>query len=381
MGRSRYRRRAIAAITASGYFIYGRPVSGWSFVFLPRLLLAVCLLGFHLGAAEAPGEAETDVAAVGGALADGGVVGVDAAAAGADGAKEVVDVEEEGQAAVEEVGTHAAVEGEIGVDLGQWRLGAAAIDGVGEELQAVEPAGRRVFKNLCPEVKSQRVAEHLALLPHITAVVGRADTTVLHTVVVVEEVGVEPNIHEIQRPQGGVEADAALPCVADVGGLGEGDDAPEAVAVGHVGEGTGVVAVGVVPRAEADAAEVVEVAFPTKFQIVGIAFAQRGIAVGVGVVAIDGEACELRGGGRRDVVGVAEGEVMHRLGAVADVDGGAEGEVMLAHIAAVGIRVVEVVPGVVHRQRGTEGEAAEVVLGADVRREFVGAIGVGIAAK
>ena len=92
------------------------------------------LLGFHLGAAQAEGEAEADVAAVGGALADGGVVGVDAAAAGADGAEEVVDVEEERQTAVEEVGTHAAVESEVGVDLGQRCLRAAAIDGVGEEL-------------------------------------------------------------------------------------------------------------------------------------------------------------------------------------------------------------------------------------------------------
>ena len=59
------------------------------------------LLGFHLGAAEAPGEADADVAADGGALADGGVIGVDAVAASADGAEEVVDVEEDGQAAVE----------------------------------------------------------------------------------------------------------------------------------------------------------------------------------------------------------------------------------------------------------------------------------------
>ena len=47
------------------------------------------LLGFHLGAPDAPGEAETDVAAFGGRFADGGVVGVEAAAAGADGAEDI----------------------------------------------------------------------------------------------------------------------------------------------------------------------------------------------------------------------------------------------------------------------------------------------------
>ena len=57
----------------------------------------------------------------------------------------------------------------------------------------------------------------------------------------------------------------------------------------------------------------VEVAFPTEFEVVGVAFAEGGIAGGVVVVAIDGEARELLAGGRRDVVGVAEGEVVHRL--------------------------------------------------------------------
>ena len=86
------------------------------------------LLGFHLGASDAPGEAEADVAAFGGRFADGGIVGVEAAAAGADGAEHISHVEEQRQATVEEVGTHAAVEGEVGVDLGQRGLGAAAIE-------------------------------------------------------------------------------------------------------------------------------------------------------------------------------------------------------------------------------------------------------------
>lgn len=92
------------------------------------------LLLFHLCSTESPGEAEADVTALGGTLADGWVVGVDAAAASADGAEDIVDIEEERQAAVEDVGTHAAVECEIGCNLGQRRLGAAAIDCVGEEL-------------------------------------------------------------------------------------------------------------------------------------------------------------------------------------------------------------------------------------------------------
>ena len=45
----------------------------------------MCLLGFHLCASDAPGEAEADVAAFGGRFADEWIVGVEAAATGADG--------------------------------------------------------------------------------------------------------------------------------------------------------------------------------------------------------------------------------------------------------------------------------------------------------
>ncbi len=61
------------------------------------------LLGFHLGAPNAPGESEADVAALGGRFTDRGVVGVEAAATGADGAEQIDHVEEQRQATVEEV--------------------------------------------------------------------------------------------------------------------------------------------------------------------------------------------------------------------------------------------------------------------------------------
>ena len=86
-----------------------------------------------------------------------------------------------------------------------------------------------MFKNFCPEVETQRVAQHLVLLPPAW--------TVLDAVVVVEEVGVEPYVHKVERTKGCVEAYAALPCGADVGRLAEGDYTTEAVAVGHIGEG------------------------------------------------------------------------------------------------------------------------------------------------
>lgn len=95
------------------------------------------LLAFHFGAANAPGEAKADVAAGEGTFACGGVVWVDAFTACADGAEKVVDVEEEGESAVEEVGACSAVEREVGVDGGEEGLGAAAVGGVGEELQFV----------------------------------------------------------------------------------------------------------------------------------------------------------------------------------------------------------------------------------------------------
>ncbi len=88
---------------------------------------------------------------------------------------------------------------------------------------------------------------------------------ILHTVVVVVEIGVETDVHEVGWAQGGVEPDAGVAGGADIEGLREGDNAAEAVAVGDVGEGASVVAVGVVPSGEAYGAEVVEVAFPAEF--------------------------------------------------------------------------------------------------------------------
>ena len=136
-------------------------------------------------------------------------------------------------------------------------MGAAAAGGVGEELQFVP--------QFCPKVEPERVAEHFAFLPVAGAI--------LHTVVVVVEIGVETDVHEVGWAQGGVEPDAGVAGGADIEGLREGDDAAEAVAVGDVGEGASVVAVGVVPSGEAYGAEVVEVAFPAEFEVVGIAIA------------------------------------------------------------------------------------------------------------
>ena len=95
------------------------------------------LLAFHFGAAYAPGEPKADVAAGEGTFACGRVIGVNAFAASADGAEEVCHVEEEGDSVVKEVGACTAVEGEVGVDGGEKGLGAAAVGGVGEELQFV----------------------------------------------------------------------------------------------------------------------------------------------------------------------------------------------------------------------------------------------------
>ena len=171
--------------------------------------------------------------------------------------------------------------------------------------------------------------------------------SVLHTVVVVVEIGVETDVHEVGWAQGGIEPDAGVAGGTDVERLREGYYAAEAVAVGNVGEGACVVTVGVVPSGEAYGAEVVEVAFPAEFEVVGIAITQIGVAGAVAVVIVDGEACDLGGGRWGNVVGVAEGEVVHGFGAVAGVDGGTEVEELFADVAAVGFRVSKVVPCVV----------------------------------
>ena len=152
------------------------------------------LLAFHFGTADAPGESKADVAAGEGTFACGRVIRVNAFAACADGAEEVCHVEEEGESVVEEVGACTAVEREVGVDGGEEGLGAAAVGGVGEELQFVP--------QFCPKVEPQRVAEHFAFLP--------VSGTILHTVVVIKEIGVETDVHEVGWAQGGVESDAGV---------------------------------------------------------------------------------------------------------------------------------------------------------------------------
>ena len=171
--------------------------------------------------------------------------------------------------------------------------------------------------------------------------------TILHTVVVIKEIGVETDVHEVGWAQGGVEPDAGVAGGANIERLRESDDAAEVVAVGYVGEGACVVAVGVVPSGETYGTEVVEVAFPAEFEVVGIAIAQIGVAGAVAVVVVDGEACELGGGRWGDVVGVVEGEVVHGFGAVAGMNGGTEGVVALVDVRTVGSGVGEVVPSVV----------------------------------
>ena len=152
------------------------------------------LLAFHFGTADAPGESKADVAAGEGTFACGRVIRVNAFAACADGAEKVVDVEEERESAVEEVGACSAVEREVGVDGGEEGLSAAAVGGVGEELQFVP--------QFCPKVEPQRVTEHFAFLP--------VSGTILHKVVVIKEIGVETDVHEVGWAQGGVESDAGV---------------------------------------------------------------------------------------------------------------------------------------------------------------------------
>ena len=342
-------------------------------VLSPAWLLSMRLLAFHLGTTNAPGEAKADITAGEGALAGGRVVRIDALAASADGVEEVIDVEEQRQTTLEQVSAHATIHGEVRVNLGKQVLCATAIDGVGEHLQAIKPLAAIMLPKFRPEVQPQRVAEHIALGP----LVG----TVLNTVIVVDEVGIETDIHEVGWPQGGVHSKASVEGSADVERLAEGHDAPELVTVSHIGESASLVTHRVVPRANANAPEVVEIAFPTEFEIVSIAILQAGVASGIVVVAIDGEAGELRSGWRCDVVGVAEGEVVHRLGAVRGMDGRTEGEVMLAHVAVRVRRVLQSVPGIVHRQRRTEGEATEVVLRTSIDGEFVGAVSVIVTAQ
>ena len=309
-------------------------------VLSPTWFLAMGLLAFHLGATYAPGKAETDVAAGEGALAGGGIVRIDALASRADGVEEIVDVEEQRQTTLEQVSAHAAVNGKVRVNLCQQGLCTTAIDSIGEHLQAIEPWTIIMLPKLRPEVQPQRVAQHIALGP----LVG----TVLHTVIVIDEVGIETDVHEVGRPQGGVQTKTSIAGSPNVERLAKSHNAPKLVAIGHIGECARLVTHRVVPRAYADAAEVVEIAFPTEFEIVGVAILQAGVASGIAVVAIDSELGELRSCGRCDVVGVAEGEVVHRLGTVRGMDGRTKGEVMLVYVAAMVGRILQAVPGIVH---------------------------------
>ena len=100
----------------------------------PDRLLAVGLLAFHFGMANAPNKPETDIAAGEGAFTDGRVVRIDTLATSADGVENVVGIEKQRQTAVEKVGAEAAIDSEIRVNFGQQGLCAAAVVGVGKDL-------------------------------------------------------------------------------------------------------------------------------------------------------------------------------------------------------------------------------------------------------
>ena len=100
----------------------------------PTRFLAMGLLAFHFGTANAPSKAKTDVTRSEGAFADGRVVGIDALATSADGVENVIGIEKQRQTTVEKVGAEAAIDGEIGVNLGQQGLCAAAVVGIGKDL-------------------------------------------------------------------------------------------------------------------------------------------------------------------------------------------------------------------------------------------------------
>ena len=222
--------------------------------------------------AEAQGEAEGDVAAGvlrGGA---GGVVGVDGGGGPLVPVEDVVHVEVERQAALEEVGAHAEVDALAGLVDVEHRpsVAAAVVVARDEDLDLVLHFGPHAAADVPRETF---VFDPLAGAHH-------------DAVPAVGEAGVEAYVEEARGAYHGVDAQVEAAAVAGVVGDGYADVAAEEVAPLRVADPAAFVDVGAEGGAGAQGAELGEVFVPVGVEVVDVGGFEERVAGGVAVGGI-----------------------------------------------------------------------------------------------
>ena len=133
------------------------------------------------------------------------MIGVKASRARGATLEDVVGIEVKRQTTVEQVGGQTAIHAPIRLVDHQHVLATTAIVGVDIYLKH--------FPKFGPEIQTNRITNHLVFNPFIG--------TELHLVVVVEQHGIEADVHEIGRANRGVQFQAFAFCCTDVDGLRE----------------------------------------------------------------------------------------------------------------------------------------------------------------
>ena len=312
---------------------------------------------FHL--ADTPGEthahkARVELAAAGGLVGGGGGV-----LSPFGHAEDVVDVEEDGKLALEEVGRAAEVDALVGHREAVETQAGRGVVGVGEDLELVPQFG--------PEIDAG----------------APADLTVAEAIVVVgvvEQGGVEADVEEAAGAVGDVGLEAFGVAGADVLGLTvvhqlRGGEVGGSVA--GVGHGADLVGVGAEVGAEVEHTEAHDVLAPGGLEIVGVAAQQVGVADLVAVVLIAHKGRELGSAGIGVAEGVAEAVGGEGGGLVAEVDTGHEAEeggVDDGLAGAVEVAPFAVLPGLLAAEAQFGGEAAPAFLEGEVAAEACAAL-------
>lgn len=264
---------------------------------------------FHL--AEAESDTHADIAAGEFAVGGAGIVGIDHAGVPGAPVEDVVDVQVDRHAAVEEVGVDTQVYAFVRFVDVEEALGAATVVGIGKKLI--------VFPQLDPRVEAETIAPHAVL-------VGGLAGAVDHIQVIVIERGIESDAGKATGAISDVGVEAGSIAIAHVDGLAVMDHTAEEVAIDHVGERALLVDIAGIVGFESHASELVEILVPLSLDAVGIGGHQIGVASVVVFEIVANIGAQVVSAGLRGAVGIAEAEVVHVFGVVAQMQRGGESE-------------------------------------------------------
>ena len=276
--------------------------------------------------AEAPGEAEGDVALGGIGRLGGGIAGGCGAALVEIVVEDIADAEAQRETAVAEGGRGAEAHGEVAFVLAVETDGGGPIADVGVDAHELGHLDPQADVGVPGEALLQRLAFEGEALMVETAVEAQAG------------------------PGGGTEGEVGVKTVfergADVVGHRIVDDASQPGVDAGGGGGDALDAVGGVVGIgfKAGIAYLFEISIPAEGDLVGERGVEGAVADGVGVVAVGARGGEVAARGIGDREAVAEAEVVHRHGTVGEAQGGLDVEETIEGVVGEEAGVVDMEP-------------------------------------